>query len=368
MMKSLVLRVLSGRLAGSEVDLSPGAPISIGQGFDNAVVLRDAAASPLRLTLSVDDTGVGWIDLAEGSVELLGQCVAAPARAVLPAFIPLKLGQYVVAWGASLSPRWGEAEALATPERALVPAPASVAPAPARSGLLAALAPLRARLIHQDVMLASGAVLSLLFLAQPLTRAIADPAPPVDAVRAVLAANFPDLRARATSAGRVVVTGTVDSEAERARVVGALGRAGLPAEVGVATGTALANATADVFRQSGIPARAAWLRDGVVRIDAAPMPGDLRARLVNLALGDVPGVRRIEIAGPDTGPLAPESVADAAAKRVASVVDGNPGFIITADGARYFPGGLLPTGHRLVSIVGREVTVERGGVTSHLTY
>lgn len=361
---TLVLRVLSGRLAGSEVPLVPASPVTIGHSFDNAVVLRDAATPPIRLTLDIDADGCGWIEIGEGSVELLGQTIAAPARAQLPAFIPLGLGQFTLAWGAALSPRWEEADALARPANAVALAPVSAGPA-TRAAMLDRW---KARLMHRDVLLAGGVALSLLFLARPLGEAITAQAAPIEGVRAALAADFPGLRARATPSGRVVVTGTVDSDTERARVHAALDRAGVAAQVAVTTGPALADATAQIFRQSGVSARAQWLRDGVVRIETAPMPGDLRARLVNLALGDVPGVKRIEIAGPDTGPLAGANLADAVAKRVASVVDGDPGFILTADGSRYFPGGLLPTGHRLVSIVGREVTVERGGVTSHLNY
>ena len=46
---------------------------------------------------------------------------------------------------------------------------------------------------------------------------------------------------------------------------------------------------------------------------------------------------------------------------IASVVPGNPAYLVTADGARYFVGAMLPTGHRITAISGQRVWLERNG-------
>lgn len=365
---TLVLRVLTGRLAGSEAPIVPGQPLSIGHGFDNAVVLRDAAAAPLSLTITADDAR-GWVELAEGAVELLGQPLAAPARALLPPFIPVSAGGFALAWGDASSPRWAEAEALArpAPPPALVQvAPAEAAPAP--RPLAAPIGWLRARLADHSLYVTSGAVLTMLLVAPAFTAALDSRAPPVDAVRLALAADYPALTAQPSATGDVVVTGTVATDADRARVEALLARAGLDATVGVDSGTALAEATARVFRDHGVPARATWAAPGVVRVEAGAMAAETRARLVNLALGDVPGVAQVDVVGPAAAGVAAGYAVDAAAKRVASIVDGDPGYLITADGARYFTGALMPTGQRLVAISGRTITLEQGGVARRLTF
>ena len=45
----------------------------------------------------------------------------------------------------------------------------------------------------------------------------------------------------------------------------------------------------------------------------------------------------------------------------------DPGKRVTADGSRYFVGALLPSGHRVMHIAERAVTIERHGQLSKLT-
>ncbi|MGQ3096342.1 MAG: SctD/MshK family protein, partial [Roseateles sp.] len=65
---------------------------------------------------------------------------------------------------------------------------------------------------------------------------------------------------------------------------------------------------------------------------------------------------------------APTPPAEDPAKRLVAVVDNaDSPYFITADGARYFSGALLPSGHRVVQIAERSVTVERDGQRTLLT-
>jgi type III secretion protein D len=61
-----------------------------------------------------------------------------------------------------------------------------------------------------------------------------------------------------------------------------------------------------------------------------------------------------------TGMTEIKTISDAT-KRVSSVVAGDPAYIITVDGARYFPGAIMPSGHRLVAIQEQTVVLERNG-------
>ena len=45
----------------------------------------------------------------------------------------------------------------------------------------------------------------------------------------------------------------------------------------------------------------------------------------------------------------------------------DPAYLVTADGARYFIGAMLPTGHRITQIEHNRVTLERDGQRSTLT-
>jgi hypothetical protein len=56
-----------------------------------------------------------------------------------------------------------------------------------------------------------------------------------------------------------------------------------------------------------------------------------------------------------------------AGKRVVNVVYGPRGYVVTADGSRYFEGAFLPSGHRIVRISDDEVRIERDGKTTRLS-
>ena len=64
-------------------------------------------------------------------------------------------------------------------------------------------------------------------------------------------------------------------------------------------------------------------------------------------------------AKPTPPPAAPLS--DDPGKRIASLVPGEPAYLVTADGSRYFVGALLPSGHRVTQIAKGSLTLELNG-------
>jgi hypothetical protein len=59
---------------------------------------------------------------------------------------------------------------------------------------------------------------------------------------------------------------------------------------------------------------------------------------------------------------------NAAAKRVVSVNEGPPAFLVTADNSVYFVGATLPEGHKIMSIKNGAVTLERDGEQIVMTF
>ena len=83
---------------------------------------------------------------------------------------------------------------------------------------------------------------------------------------------------------------------------------------------------------------------------------------------DVPGLRSHEVE--NTVPAEPVAtpVVDDPGKRIASIVPGDVAYVVTVDGTRYFPGALLPSGHRIASITETEVLLEKDGRPSSLRF
>lgn len=116
--ESLVLRVLAGRVRGASAPLERGRVIAVGHDLDADIVLRDASAEGVRLTLKARADAAD-LDLTSGSVILLGHELTAPAQAILPLYLPLLIGDNAVAIGEAESPRWSEAERILAAARPL---------------------------------------------------------------------------------------------------------------------------------------------------------------------------------------------------------------------------------------------------------
>ena len=81
------------------------------------------------------------------------------------------------------------------------------------------------------------------------------------------------------------------------------------------------------------------------------------------------GVKELALRNTAT-PLPPPTppVVDDPNKRIASLVPGEPAYVVTADGARYFVGALLPSGHRIAQIAAQRVVLERDGQQTNLNF
>ena len=104
--------------------------------------------------------------------------------------------------------------------------------------------------------------------------------------------------------------------------------------------------------------------DGVRKDMPCAWPVRLQARLSQLF--PTADVRVANRAKPLPPPMAP--LPDDPGKRIASLVPGEPGYLVTADGSRYFVGAVLPSGHRVTAIAQQRVTLERDGQSQTLNF
>jgi hypothetical protein len=132
----------------------------------------------------------------------------------------------------------------------------------------------------------------------------------------------------------------------------------------------LARQVADVFRLHGLAVEAQARADGGVLVQARERDSWRVEQAEQAARRDVAGLPSLTVrnqppalATTTRAPLEPD-----AGKRITSVVDNaDAPFFVTADGSRYFVGALLPSGHRVLLIADKSVTVERDGQLTKLT-
>jgi len=372
--EALVLKVLAGRVRGASAPLERGQSVTVGHDLDADIVLRDASAQGVRLKLKARADAAD-LELLEGKVVLLGHELTAPAQAILPLYLPLMIGDNAVAIGDPESPRWSEAERILTAARPPAEDDDEDEAAPTGQSwqyLLNNTNALVSRSVKfVPVLLIAIITVSALFAISSGVPSWPKMQPRPAKVQGVLQdEGFTDLAVTKTSEGEIRIEGMVASDADRARLQRIMAAHDWQPRLQIQTQEGLARQVEDFYLANGLQASARSAGAGLVRLDVTGSTPEEAGRLQRLAMTEIKGVRRIEISmlpGADEGGRF-EDMQEGGGKRVVSVIGGPRGHVTTADGARYFPGAVLPTGHRIVSIEETKVTVERNGSRSELNF
>lgn len=372
-MTEFVLRILNGRLAGTDKPLPAEGRTSIGHEFWQDVVIREPSVKGIAVDLEIDAEGRAQVTVLTGEASMLGSHLPAGETALLPPYMPMSIGGVAFAWGEAESDRWAEAGGLAR----AVPTPPALPPNVGdQAAAVIGEAGERLGSVFSGKRawaLAAAAAIGVVAIgALPAADALglrADPPTRVD--RALADAGLSALTVTDDPArGGVVVSGVVANEAERGKAEKILRDSYVPGSVNVQTGGELAAASADVARIRGLQASAKPIgRDGVELRTTRLNSVAERQQLTQAVRADVTGVRRLvlrdDLPPPPEVPL--KSVQDVT-KKVSTVVSGDPSYIQTVDGARYFSGAMMPSGHRLVGIQGNMVVLEKNGRETRVVF
>ena len=376
-LQALELRVGAGPQRGARAPLDAGIAKVIAAGPDGRtegadIVLRDERAASARVRVHADFPE-GEIEVLQGQVTLGDQDLSAGRKAKWPAHAPLTIGSAVVAFGRACIDDW-PAPTPASP--AASPGTASLPPSPSSSVRKATPWHRRA-----DAWLAAtGTAVLLLSLAamgfahfrlQTGTVQAATPADdPVARLRASLRdSKFGMLDVTTRGNGQVVIRGRLASENQREQLTHWLLTAPLVPAVEVTVDEELAREVTEVFRINGIAVSARVAGPGRIAAEAAERDGAALARAEEAVRRDVRGLEALQVRNtvkPVSPP--PPPVSDDPGKRIASLVAGASAYLVTVDGARYFVGAMLPTGHRIVAIDKAVVALERDGQKTSLNF
>lgn len=369
---ALELRVIEGPQAGARAPLAAGADFVIATagsgGADADIILRDAGAVPARVRVT-PELGHALLEVLEGEVRLGGELLGASARADWVRHAPLTMGSSVVAFGLACEDQWPAR----APAAGAAHAAGELAP-PAEAGPeSSARAPLRRR---AEVWLAATGAGVLVACAGTLWMAHVAAAPP--AVQAVAPAplgvaladsEFAALQLTTRPDGRFELRGRLATLAERARLDLWLTAQRATPVLEVVVDEAVAREVAEIFRVHGVAVQVRAAGAGRIVAEAAEADAARLARAEDAARRDVRGLDRFELRNsvqPLPAPVAP--MADDPNKRIASLVPGSPAYVVTADGARYFVGAMLPSGWRLTQVAAQSVTLERDGRLTMLQF
>jgi type III secretion protein D len=363
-----VLKLLSGRLSGKAYPLDGRKRVSIGHGLANDVVLRGAGTRDCAIELELNpDTA--QLRVLQGQVELLGRTLAAGEQAVLPAYLPFRLGEYLVAHGAPVSPRWEDANKIAD-----TPCGVAVGPLQAPRLIDRMLDMGRAHVGRVDRKMARLALgagcagLLCVAAAEPLGTLVTGQSGDKAALtRAVRQAGFSGVTVGEAPGGALSIGGVVRDEEELARLRALATQHGDGVIVDAQTGPQLASAATDILQGKGVAARVSPAQPGALVVRAGYMPADRQAQVRADLRKDLPAVRQVGFRVDDSLDASPlQSFFTQSGAGLATIV-ADPAHIVTADGSHWFPGATLPTGHHLVSVAPNAVTFEKDGRMERIT-
>jgi type III secretion protein D len=371
----LELRVLSGPQVGARLLLQSGSSVDVGSLHAGGcqVVLIDPLVCQQRLRLHVLLEGVR-IEVLAGDIEVNGQQMVAPCVLEWPSYIPMKIGGTVLAVGASGSEndlRWSQASVPITAlQNYLQCATLQVeknTPAPKHYLALS--------LSFGGAAISTVAISLLVFMSGQNVVPLQSDFSHQQVQKILQAPEFKNLHAELTDKDHMVISGDVLLHADRARLERELSASHMGAQVQLllSVGEAVAQEVRDVYRMNGLAAQTelpSTLADvGRVRVLTQERDAQRLQRTETAARRDVAGLTDLQVV--NTPPLVtPDAVpvADDPGKRVAAIVSGDPPYVVTADGTRYFVGALLPSGHRLASIAEQQVMLDKNGKLTALRF
>jgi type III secretion protein D len=373
---ALELRVLDGPQRGASAPLAAGTSwvLAAGprtHGVDADIVLHEESAAPARVRVTAE-MAQALIEVLHGEVRLGDQVLGAGAQAVWPRQTPLQIGSSRVAYGLACVDEWKAAMAASVAcgeARDRAAAASAAGPGmqpPART------APLRRRAEVWLAATGAGVLLACLgtfWMARVVAAPRVPQAAPITLAAALRASEFASLEALPQPDGRVLLQGRLGTFSQRSRLDTWLAARQFTPALDVKVDEALTREVTEVFRVNGVAVQARLTGPGRVDADAAEPDANRLARAEDVVRRDVRGLEQLSVHNSAPPPVPPAlPVPDDPGKRIASLVQGDPAYVVTADGARYFVGSMLPSGHRITAVEKQSVTLERDGRRTSLNF
>lgn len=365
-----IVRVIGGRLSGREHPVDGQERICIGHALANDIVLRGRGTRDTMLELRRNGHSMA-LKVLRGRVDLLGRAFEEGEEAALPPYLPFRLGEFVLAYGRASSDRWQDASRAAVSSE--IVSKVSL-PAPRLSERLYRIGHSHVtgagrHLAQPRVILAGFSLLALGVAANAIWSNLDARRSSPLAFEDVLQDNgLGGLAVTANPAGGLIVSGGVSSENDMKLLRNLAAGAQAPVMLDVNPPGTLARTATDVLLAQGVDAEAQIdpATPGGVLVGAPYLTADRREELRDLLTRDVPGLRHVAFIIDDSrGDNALQRFFAASGAGLATLVE-DPPHIVTADGARWFPGAVLPTGHHLIAIEKNRVRFEKDGRVEEL--
>jgi type III secretion protein D len=368
----LIGYILTGHYASGTIPIELNKKIHIGYDFFNEVVLRTAEVKGCRLELIV---GVNATQLRalSGCIDILGHRLTIGTTMLLPHYTPVSMGGEYFAFGYAGAVEWERSMALA-----LVPVitpddrPASSAQENKRkpwTKLLISAIPEIDKMPSGSVLSAIAIVIGLVGLG--LWNINIAGLIGVKRSAHQIKKDFENIGASAikikeTDKG-LVISAFVDSKAQANAISKYIIDHKQKAKLFISTGAEVEKSVTDILRVQGISGDVQYAGRRSVQISVQSQDKSQIEILRKNILRDVSELENVyfsnKIGTKYMGVNALASAVSNPGKRVSLLVSGASGYLVTADGGRYFIGATLPTGYQIMSIEQQQIMLQQNGTT-----
>jgi type III secretion protein D len=376
-----LLRVVDGMHRGAQVPLEESGLTIIGSADDCDLILMDSGVAPRHAAITVHERDI-TIRAIDGKIDLDGRAVSPGEVATSAIGTALAIGAATIVIGGDTAEAAQREPQEQAPVRESVPeqrtGESQVKSEEAVDG--SSQTPLRSIRSKTSVrVLIASCVVAVSLAAVFAVSSNMSPRAMSPQKRAAQLLKDLELEGEvqvsSPERGVVQLTGTAPNQGAYSALVRGLAANDVRPVLRVAIGDRLAAGVKDVFRVNGFGVDTRYAQGGIVIVDGVSATDRRIKSVIQHALRDVRGLKDIRI-GKNTGRRLQAGTAmsgqsgsvNASAKRVVSVVDGSPAYLVTADGARYFVNAILPDGHRVVAIRNGAVTLERDGEQIVVTF
>lgn len=341
-----MLRIVSGLHAGAVRRIQERSMLLLGSGDDCDIVLSDRGVAPHHALVSFID-GAVTVRALDAPLRVQGRTLEPGDPMALHGVQRIALGEAVLALGAEADPVWSE----------VLPGYAPAQAAPARSrvrGLPVAAAAAAIALATMAIYVAANPKL--------------EHKPDVPQQLKALASEYgiDDARVANDPDGVPVLSGTIDTAAQRGSLQKRLSAAGIDAHLKLRTGEDIAHDVGEVLRSQSVNARTRYLGNGDVEVAGhfTDMPA-LVSAVQSRAMTEVEGVRRVlprnlSAVADTTGVSTKQAAKAKPPVRLVAFVRGPQSYLLGSDGNRYVVGDALPSGGTLIALGERAYQLRDG--------
>jgi type III secretion protein D len=366
----LIGHIFAGRYANGVVSVALDAKIHIGYEFFNDVVLRTPSVkgNRIELTIGVNATRLRAV---EGCVEVLGQKLSLGSVMLLPHYTPICIGGEHIAFGYVGAVEWERSMALALSPPPLADEQAEpLLPVKQEApwtrwflGLMPSQNPLQKRPVITTIS-ALVVVAAFSMWNVNIAELIG-----VEKSPNQIKADIEKMGAYSLTVEKknkvVNVSGFIDTKKQANAISNRFIHSKQKIKLSLSTGTDIAQSASDILRVQGLNGEVHYLGHHSVEVVSESLEPEQMNLIKQKLLRDVPGLRSIrfneKITTKYAGVNALASAVSNPGKRVSLLVSGDSGYLVTADGGRYFVGATLPTGHQIMSIDKQQVMLQQNG-------